>query len=514
MPQGYLVELGDSSLDPGDSITGDLTTFTTDTTLGSGTWEWSGTWNNQTFTNTSEPGTYYLGTDGNVYFEPDYGPVDTLDSASATGAPAYDNANLVDGTEGDDLIDADYTGDPEGDRVDDGTGNGPGGYGDVIDARGGDDTVDAGAGNDTVYGGAGADTIDGGAGDDVIYGDAPEATAQQGTLHWSDAGGNGTDISGGFTQQSAGINVGVSFDTTGDTSAVEVTGTTEYVEAGEGFDTSSGLYLGGNGGRNNRVTETTRAHFDFSTDPDSGLEGTVENVSFRINDIDTGSWQDIVTVNAYDADGNPVAVTLTAAGDDSISGNEITAGNGSDNADEAAGSVLVEVGGPVASIEVIYSNGDRGGQALYLTDVHFDTVPIAGDDDVIDGGTGDDTILGGDGADTITFHDDFGNDTVAGGEGGTDDDTLDFSALGAGVSGSYSGDEAGTLTDGTGSVNFSEIESLTLTAQDDSVDASADGAGVNISAGDGNDTITGGSGDDVIDGGAGNDTLTGGDGAD
>ena len=71
--------------------------------------------------------------------------------ASSTGPDG-----IVEGAGSDDLIDAAYTGDPQGDMVDGADGN--------------DDNIQAGAGNDTVLAGAGADTVWGGAGDDQLDG--------------------------------------------------------------------------------------------------------------------------------------------------------------------------------------------------------------------------------------------------------------------------------------------------------------------------------------------------------
>ena len=133
---------------------------------------------------------------------------------------------------------------------------------------------------------------------------------------------------------------------------------------------------------------------DFSSSPGSGLSGSVENVSFRINDIDSSGWTDVLQVTAYDADGNPVPVTITASGNDTVTGDTITATAGSESSDSVEGSALVEIAGPLSRLEITYSNADTAGQAIWITDVHFDTVPAAGGDDVIDGGAGDDYIVG------------------------------------------------------------------------------------------------------------------------
>ena len=250
MPSGYLVTLGNNALDPGDTISGGLISFTTSTTIGAGQWIWSGTYNGTTYTNTQEPGTYYQATNGNVYFVPQYGPVTTLTSSSVVTAPAFDAGNdIVEGTAGDDLIDSSYTA-PDGDRVDSGSGTGPGGLNDIVYARSGNDTVNAGAGNDTIYGGAGNDTLNGGAGNDTIYGDSdPSAVSTSESLNWNAQGGDGTNIAAGFTQDTGEMNVSVAFTNTGNnnpTFQVE-TSDTLYKLGSEPMNTQSSAYLYGNG---------------------------------------------------------------------------------------------------------------------------------------------------------------------------------------------------------------------------------------------------------------------------
>jgi Ca2+-binding RTX toxin-like protein len=143
--------------------------------------------------------------------------------------------------------------------------------------------------------------------------------------------------------------------------------------------------------------------------------------------------------------------------------------------------------------------------------------------DTITGGSGNDSISGGDDADIIFINDNFGTDSIAGGEGGTDTDTLDASSLTSGVDVVFTGSEAGTLTDGTDTATFSEIENFFLTGSADTFDGSAGSIGVTVFSGDGTDTVIGGSGADsidsgtgadIVDGGAGSDTINTGDGAD
>ncbi len=175
---------------------------------------------------------------------------------------------------------------------------------------------------------------------------------------------------------------------------------------------------------------------------------------------------------------------------------------------------LVSVDGTAAGDSMGIGYTDADGDQIEGADGDDDYIYGNGGDDTINAGAGDDFVDGGDDADLFQFTDGFGTDVITGGEGGTDDDTLDLSGLSSGVDVDLTGDEAGTATDGTDDVTFSEIENIFLTDQDDEIDASADSSGLTIDAGTGADTVTGGTGDDSIFGRGGNDTIFGGDGDD
>jgi len=395
-----------------------------------------------------------------------------MSSASAqVQVQSIGGSNEVEGSAGDDVIDASYT-DAQGDRVDQGDGAGPSGMGDVIDGMAGNDWIAAGDGDDSIKGGEGNDTISGGAGNDTIHGDDAGAVSETQSLNWGAAGADRTDISGGFTQDTGGMQVDVSFVRGPTSDRIQVSDRTQYTETGEPFDTNSALYLTGDG---SVAGTTATATMEFSPSPGSGLSGSVENVSFRINDIDSSGWIDVVQVTAYDADGNPVPVTITASGNDTVTGDTITAAAGSESSDSVEGSALVEIAGPVSRLEITYSNADTAGQAIWITDVHFDTIPAAGGDDVIDGGAGDDLIYGDDGDDSLaggtgadTLEGGTGNDTltVAQGDsadGGDGDDTFlvtDLGEAGSGditITGGETGETAGDTLDFQGLVDFGGV---------------------------------------------------------
>jgi Ca2+-binding RTX toxin-like protein len=103
-------------------------------------------------------------------------------------------------------------------------------------------------------------------------------------------------------------------------------------------------------------------------------------------------------------------------------------------------------------------------------------------DDSITGGAGNDWVLGEGGDDTITLSDGFGDDTIIGGATGeTMGDVLDASGASAGLTVDLSGadPEAGSISDGTHTAGFTEIERVALGSGDDTV-ILGDGGGARV----------------------------------
>ncbi|MGR3759221.1 Hint domain-containing protein [Roseobacteraceae bacterium NS-SX3] len=438
---------------------------------------------------------------------------------------------IVEGGAGDDLIDTTYTGDPEGDRIDAGDAIDPSAApdDDLVDAAGGNDTVMAGEGDDTVHGGAGADVLHGGAGDDVLEGDttAPGAgPAGREVFQWDlapdpDDGGQvdaGDSLIGGFTQNTGSVDVAFSTSAASAGTTTAFSETPQYVgninTGGDSADGTSGLQSVTGGGNN------TGYQLDFSA--------PVEDVSFRINDIDGGG---VVRITAYDAAGNPVVVNLAGgpelvlSDEDAVAGNDTAASGGAYASDDNPDiSLLVTIPGPVSRIEIEHSQDGPDNSSIQVSDIYFDArTPLDGivpGDDTIDGGDGDDVIIGNGGDDSLTGGD--GSDEVEGGEG---DDVIDTSGSGIALPDrgfpGYAGitpdippvpadpdpeDDMDTVSGGAGNDTIST---------GDDADLISGGAGMDvIDGGIDDDTIAGNSGDDVIVGGEGSDMLRGGGGSD
>lgn len=219
-------------------------------------------------------------------------------------------------------------------------------------------------------------------------------------------------------------------------------------------------------------------------------------------------------------------------GNDTLTGGEgsdtLAGGDGDDYIEGGAGNDYLTTG--LGNDTLIGGEGDdtlknSAGDDSLVGGVGNDRIVATDGNDTLDGGDGNDTMYGGNDndlliggagadlmhgeadADTFQMSDGFGDDTLTGGEAGNDFDTVDLGDVTTAVTVTYDADEAGTITDGSDTITFSEIESLTLTDKDDVVDASADNAGVSIEAGKGDDTVTFGGGDDYISSGEGYDEL-------
>ncbi len=507
-----------------------------------------------------EPGSTNSG--GQVYGAAGSGDVPALvpsDDSLSGGA----GDDTIFGDHGNDTIDGGIDNDSlEGgsgaDSVDGGDGN------DTLIGDTGDDTLVGGAGNDSILAGGDDDLIIAGTGDDEAFGQGGDDTFQV-----DDSFGNDTVV-GGETDETNGDTLDLSNLTTDAT----VDLTSNDPEAGtvtSGADTLTfseieNIVLGG--GRDTIVLADGSGAdavdgFDL-TDSGDGTTNDQLDVSALTSDGGTTPVHTGDVVVTDDGSGNAV---LTFPGGESITLIGVTPAQVDTPAELEAIGIPPEVPpGPVdgTSSGDLMQPGyvDVHGDQIDGTDGDNDTIFGYEGDDTIDGGDGDDTIdggtgndsirgqvgddsiiastgddtvivtdgndtvLGGDDADLIVVTEEAGNVVVDGGAGGTDNDTLDVSTV-LDVSGwdiTATGNESGTATHGSGStIDYSEIEVIQGSSNDDNFDLTADTDGAIAIGGEGDDTMVGGSGndnlrgrddDDSIDGGAGDDTLDGGEGSD
>ena len=419
MLNGYLVSLAGSSLDPGDAIAGELSTFTSSELIGSGSWMYDGNRMHDDHTHYEEDvfdtGSYYLGTDSNIYFVPD---TDLIDGGSgmAIEVPEYIDDEVISGSAGNDLIDATYTGDLDGDSVD-----GADGDYDIIDALDGDDEIYAGQGEDTIYGGAGADTIDGGTEADLIYGDrtlAPQHNSAEITINnasFEDDYQSEDDYQVGVSQWtiSSGADAGVWNPTSSSLDESTVTG-------------QNVAYIYDDGDSISQVLSETFQDgntYQFQMDIGDSYEGSA---NFSVNIYAGSTIIGSITGETGDEDQlDALTVTTNGYSDPALTGQPLTI------------EIVLNSGG-VLSVDAV--------SGVVLTPIDPNSTP--GENDVIDGSEGNDTIDGGAGDDTIS--------------GGADDDTVLMSKGSDSVSGG-SGTDAFDASSGSGSVGETIQVSITGT---------------------------------------------------
>ncbi|RBI85123.1 type I secretion protein [Rhodosalinus halophilus] len=358
------------------------------------------------------------------------------------------------------------------------------------------------------------------------------------SLNWSQLGPVGTELGSSQTFNVSGIDVNVDFIAE-DEGARAISATEDlYVAPGEEFSDDLGLKLFGIGGATS-IEDTSRTWITFSS-TDSAYADVVQNVSFRLTDIDTGAGADIpggtagnhldhIRVVAFDAEGKQLPVTITpgSAVDESYGTLE---GTGDDlSPSDAAASALVEIEGPVAGFKIDYNNGDAAPQRVFVSDIHFETIPADGLDGIVEGtgsddlidlgydgdpegdridagdnifpgnGPDDDIVKAGGGDDTVMAGE--GSDTVHGGDGG--DDISTGNAEGGGLGLIDREIFPGTPTD----PDPEDDRDLVEGEDGDDVISTGDDRDT-IYGGAGNDTIEGGIDDDSVEGGAGNDSIT------
>ena len=333
---------------------------------------------------------------------------------------------------------------------------------DLIDGGGGNDSLYGGTGNDSVIGGTGDDLVDGGAGRDLLYGGAGNDSLYGGADADTIYGGAGDVIDGGETTTAGG--------TDNDTLVVEAGSVVTY---------------GGGNNESGTIALASGGTLTFSN---------IENIAF-IGPVDGTSGNDVMGAGYVDVNGDQIdgsdGLNDTIFG---YGGNDsIAAGAGNDTADGGTGDDTIS-GGDGNDVLL----GQAGNDVL-SGDAGNDTLDGGTGNDVLSGGAGADSMIGGSGDDRFVIANSFGNDTILGGETGeTTGDTLDLSAVTTAttINLTNANPETGSVSDGTSTLQFQEIETIKLGAGVDTI-VLANGSGADKVTGftaptpNGNGTYTG-----------------------
>lgn len=452
------------------------------------------------------------------------------------------NDFIVGGTAADDEINVLYTGDPDGDRIDDqdnqllndndivraGAGNDTvqSGLGDdevfgeagddllagndgndLVDGGTGDDALQGFSGNDTViggdgrdqlFGGTGNDSLEGGANGDVIYADrdlvfdpVSVPPSQQGNDFLSGGGGNdvligegGDDLIDGGAEND--ILIGDSPDTVGPNLIVNGSFEDDGIAPNQPFGAVIRDLTGWSDRPLTFGPTNVELVFDGATDGTYGLDlESFTNLEVR---------QDVPGLNKdqlYRLDFDITNLNDPTNGLQLFFGNELIDTLNFDDPEAATFTYYVVGGSGNGTDELKFvSTGTINGIGAYLDNVRLaaiDGSAVPGDNTLL-GEDGDDYALGGAGNDSIRGG--TGDDTLVGGEG------VDLVSGDAGEDVIQGGGGADILSGGDGR---------------DAIfgDNPEDGPQI-PTANQGNDNIDGGAGDDFLVGDGGADTITGG----
>jgi Ca2+-binding RTX toxin-like protein len=433
----------------------------------------------------------------------------------------------------------------------DGQGTGSDTFTNQFWGRGGNDTISGLGGNDVIYGGADADTLSGGSGDDFVAGDQGNDLID---------GGTGNDTLYGDLSSAAAASP-VTITLTGDNGAYDCklfaysidpkTGAISNIQilnahTGTGIGTSYSYTVAPGTVVGVGIVSPDGTYYSSGYGSRIGLNGDgavhTKGLGVDANGAVNIGFEDMKALG--DKDFNDVTVKVDLG----------TSGASFDNAHYTYTSTApLDAGAGADTI-----TGGEGNDLIY-GGAGNDLLSGGKDDDTVQGGSGDDTISGGAGRNVLSGGDDrdlflgaSAGDRVDGGEGGTDQDTLDLRGLGpVRITYDASNPENGTVEfldawggTVTGSMTFVNIETVLKDApvrdgyvdgtagndlidgaytgdpQGDRVDANdalLSGAQPNddvIRAGAGDDTVRAGLGNDLIYGGIGNDSLEGGVGED
>jgi Ca2+-binding RTX toxin-like protein len=359
----------------------------------------------------------------------------------------------------------------------------------------GNDTLIGGSGNDSLYGGLGMDSLSGGLGDDRMFGEDGDDRLQGDAGNDTLTGGLGADtLVGGLGND-------------------QIFGGTEndvvQFANGWGSDTAQGGENAGDFDQLDLGLVTANLTVTFTgSEAGTATDGTSTVAFSEFERVTLGSGADLL---------NGAAASLMIYAEGGSGNDTLIGGSGNDTLIGGSGNDSLYGGLGVDSL-----SGGLGDDRMFGEAGNDTLQGGAGNDslfggdgnDLLSGSAGADSISGGLGTDAVQFANGWGSDTAQGGENAGDFDQLDFGGVTTNLTVSFTGSEAGTVTDGTNTVAFSEFERITLGSGADLLNGTASSSMIHAEGGSGNDTLQGGGGNDSLFGGDGNDLLIGGAGAD
>jgi|GEM_PF-1113305 len=456
-----------------------------------------------------------INTDGVAHFDVILGASGAIDNISFEAiTPELDG--IVQGDDGNDVINAAYLDDPQGDRIDnnDEILSGEGAQDDIVDAGAGNDSIAAGAGNDDIIAGSGDDILRGDAGDDIL--DGGEGTD---TLF----GGNGDDVAfGGDGGDRFELSRGEDIAEGGNGNDDIWTGLDDDIANGQDgddiIDTSSGddLIAGGAGDDTITAGEGDDLVFgDQGSENGQSIGQDATPVQLNFSDLEPGSETrptatDIVGDSAiYNnvatlEDGTVVSARLVLVGTSSDD-LQIDVANGDNHEILLNGNNDASQEGETATFRLEFYNQETGEPVVINSSIVWADVDQNVGQEIVTIDAGEYDSYGVPADSSLDVVNSNGTITASGTEDNIDPNELD-SQFGATFSGQTAIEFTLTSRGVNSGTNFGLFDDSFIMT-----DIVAEDGNDLINAGAGEDVVYGQGGEDSIDGGANDDTLFGGD---
>lgn len=201
--------------------------------------------------------------------------------------------------------------------------------------------------------------------------------SRQERLSWNEYGAPETSFASGFTQNTGYMDVVVSTIpiSTGATFKIRRSTDYIYVAPNECFDDDSSAWMtvGSVTGNQGRII------IQFTPSVGVNASANVENLHFRISDIELNTRDERVTVTAFDSNLTPTPITYTLGSSLTQSAGVVRSTVVGSVAESAPvppnNSALFSVAGPVQRVEILFSEAVVPSGSVWISDVYFEPQP-------------------------------------------------------------------------------------------------------------------------------------------
>ena len=196
--------------------------------------------------------------------------------------------------------------------------------------------------------------------------------SRQEWFSWAAIGPAGTSFAAAFTQDVGYTDVNVTTEILSSSATALVSNDTIHVAAGECFNINSSgrLEAGSVVGNQVRVTLT------FNPSAGADANANVENVRFRVSDIELSGRNEQVTVTATNSSAAGQTVTHQLGNRLQLSGSTVSANTVAiTSPNDVRNSALFTIAGPVQTVVILFTEPEQHTGSVWISDIYFEPQP-------------------------------------------------------------------------------------------------------------------------------------------